>query len=88
VTRAGVMSTALPRAGPPHGEWPHACSNLSSVLTDAKDDLCEFLRKTICGLRPATLKDLFAKNDFSTLRAAKKLGMDVRSGERDADCLV
>ncbi|MFX4910608.1 hypothetical protein ABTB68_19370, partial [Acinetobacter baumannii] len=35
-------------------------------------------KDTICGLRPAQLKDLFARNDFSTLRAAKKLGMDVR----------
>lgn len=35
-------------------------------------------KDTICGLRPAKLKDLFARNDFSTLRAAKKLGMDVR----------
>lgn len=35
-------------------------------------------KDTICGLRPAQLKDLFARNDFSTLRAAKKMGMDVR----------
>jgi predicted nucleotidyltransferase len=34
-------------------------------------------KDTICGLRPAKLKDLFAKNEFSTPRAAKKLGMDV-----------
>lgn len=35
-------------------------------------------KDTICGLRPATLKELLAKDDFTTLYAFKKLGLDVR----------
>jgi hypothetical protein len=52
--------------------------NSGHVLTDTKDDLCVSAKDTICGLRPAKLKELLAKDDFTTPYAFKKLGLDVR----------